>query len=345
MQGELIANNHLLNSADEKTKAAIYPFDINSYDHYVIGFSGGKDSLCMLLQMLELGIPKHKIELWHHKVDGDSPVPLWDWPCTTSYCDVVAKHFGIPIYYSYRAGGYDTELNRKEGIAQGDYVFETPNGVQTKAFNVARSSGKGRGKFPALSANLAVRWCSAFLKVEVGRTALRNQERFIGKRVLYMTGERAQESSARAKRPNIEIETTNTLKRTVHQYRPIHHYSEKDVWALIKKYKVCAHPAYHVGFGRVSCAPCIFMSNNQAATIRKVLPKQFEYIAKQEQKLNFTMKHNMTIEQFTNTGTPFKGSTQYHWVVAAQSEKFTYKLIQDNWELPSGAFGDSAGPQ
>ena len=40
--------------------------DINSYDHYIIAFSGGKDSLACLLHLLELGVDRSKVELWHH---------------------------------------------------------------------------------------------------------------------------------------------------------------------------------------------------------------------------------------------------------------------------------------
>ena len=44
----------------------------------------------------------------------------------------------------------------------------------------------------------SVRWCSAYLKIDVGAAALRGQARFEGKRTLFVTGERAEESAARA---------------------------------------------------------------------------------------------------------------------------------------------------
>ena len=37
----------------------------------IIAFSGGKDSVAMVLYTLfELKIPKERIELWHHDIDG-----------------------------------------------------------------------------------------------------------------------------------------------------------------------------------------------------------------------------------------------------------------------------------
>ncbi len=44
--------------------------DLASYDHVIVAFSGGKDSLACLLHLLDLGVPRERIGLWHHDVDG-----------------------------------------------------------------------------------------------------------------------------------------------------------------------------------------------------------------------------------------------------------------------------------
>ena len=36
------------------------------YDLIIILLSGGKDSIACFYKLLELGVPKEKIELWHH---------------------------------------------------------------------------------------------------------------------------------------------------------------------------------------------------------------------------------------------------------------------------------------
>lgn len=54
----------------------------SSYDVVIVAFSGGKDSLACLLHLLELGVPRSKIELWHHDVDGREGSTLMDWPCS-----------------------------------------------------------------------------------------------------------------------------------------------------------------------------------------------------------------------------------------------------------------------
>lgn len=60
------------------------PADVLAYDCYVVAFSGGKDSVALVLHLLELGVPAEKIELWHHLVDGREGSALVDWPCTTA---------------------------------------------------------------------------------------------------------------------------------------------------------------------------------------------------------------------------------------------------------------------
>jgi NH3-dependent NAD+ synthetase len=48
-------------------------FDPFAFEKVIIGFSGGKDSVACVLHCLELGIPKDRIELWHHEIDdGDT---------------------------------------------------------------------------------------------------------------------------------------------------------------------------------------------------------------------------------------------------------------------------------
>ena len=46
---------------------------LEEYDKIIVLFSGGKDSLACVLHLLELGVPREKIELWHHDIDGGEP--------------------------------------------------------------------------------------------------------------------------------------------------------------------------------------------------------------------------------------------------------------------------------
>lgn len=52
---------------------------LEEYDLIVVLLSGGKDSVACFYKLLELGVPKEKIELWHHDIDGGHPSRRMDW--------------------------------------------------------------------------------------------------------------------------------------------------------------------------------------------------------------------------------------------------------------------------
>ena len=221
--------------------------EINDYDHIIVAYSGGKDSQACFLHLLDIGVNLGKVELWHHDVDGREGSDLMDWDCTRSYCQEFAKAFGVPIYFSWKKGGFEGEMTREESLTQ-PTCFEVPGG---EVIEVGGVTGKKntRMMFPQVSANLSTRWCSSYLKISVCGSAISNQRRFNGKKVLLLTGERAEESSNRASYAKFEKHSTNGKNRTVHQYRPVHGYAEDKVWALLCKYRINVHPAYHLGMG------------------------------------------------------------------------------------------------
>lgn len=322
--------------------------DFKSYYKIIVMFSGGKDSLGSLLHLIESGAPLDKIELWHHDIDGREGSSLMDWPVTRDYCRKVAAAFGLPIYFSWRVGGFEREMLR-EGTATAPVAFETPrDGVQ-------QAGGKGpantRRKFPQVSADLSVRWCSAYLKIDVCASALRNQERFIGRRTLVVTGERAEESKARAKYETFEPHRADTRKgrpssrRHIDHWRPVHAWLETQVWETIQRHGVAPHPAYVVGWGRVSCAACIFGSPSQWASLRAIAPAQVAKIAGYEVAFGKTIQRKLTVIQSADKGTPYASMTP-EAVSAALAETFTAPVRGNpaDWRLPAGAYGESCGP-
>lgn len=199
--------------------------DLHSYDKYIVAFSGGKDSLASLLNLLKRGVDRSKIELWHHDIDGREGSTLMDWTCTRSYCEAFAKASNLPIYFSWREGGFEREMLRRDALTGGVY-FETPdNGTVYKPSQNRPDYYNTRLKFPQVSADLSVRWCSAYLKIDVLAAAIRNQERFNGLKTLVVTGERGEESSARAKYKEFEPHRADLRDgknpRHIDHYRPI----------------------------------------------------------------------------------------------------------------------------
>ena len=92
-------------------RAAMRGPDLQSYDRIVIAFSGGKDSVASLLTVLDAGVPAERIDVYHHDVDGNGP-SFMDWPSTTAYCRAVTRALGVPLYLSWKEGGFLREMLR-----------------------------------------------------------------------------------------------------------------------------------------------------------------------------------------------------------------------------------------
>ena len=312
--------------------------DLPSYDHIVVAFSGGKDSVACVLHLLETGIDPARLELWHHDVDGREGSRLMDWPVTRDYCRKFAAAFGLPIFFSWKEGGFEGEMLR-DGQPTGRTWFETPDGL----FSTGGRGPKGtRLKFPQVSADLKVRWCSAYLKIDVAAAALRNQLRFVGRRTLVVTGERAQESSNRARYKTFEPHRAHGKLRHVDQWRPVHAWDEASVWAIIERHRVHPHPAYYLGWGRLSCAACIFGSAAQWSALRAANPEQFERIAAYEERFGVTIQRKGSVRELAARASA--RTMDPSMLALARSEVFDRPLIVENWILPAGAYGETTGP-
>ena len=319
--------------------------DLSSYDRIVVFFSGGKDSVSCVLHLLDLGVPASRIELHHHLVDGAPGEPgLMDWPVTLAYCEAFALHIGASFQTSWREGGMRREMLRADERTSPVVFYK--NG---KRFQIGGTHGPlgTRRKFPQQSASLAVRWCSASLKIDVSVSYLRNEPGFRNARTLVVTGERAQESSARARYKTFEPHRADSRRgkagRHIDHWRAVHGWSEKKVWATIERFSLLAHPAYYLSYGRVSCLSCVFASKDQWATNRMIARAQFDAVAAYEAAFGVTIHRNLDVAAQADLGTPY-AAAQGYWVEVAMGTTFDLPMRVENWTLPAGAFGESCGP-
>lgn len=316
-------------------------YDLLSYDHYIVCFSGGKDSSATFLYLLDAGVSRSKIELWHQDIDGCEKA-FFDWPVTRNYCRRFAEAFGVPLYLQWKSGGFRRELLRSNARTAPS-CFELPGGKLGSCGGEMGSYGT-RMRFPQLSADLRTRWCSAYLKINVCTAAIINQERFRNSRTLVLSGERGEESPQRAKyaiwEPDrADLRSGRRAWRLVDRHRPIRDWTEKQVWDLLRKYRVQAHPCYYLGWPRCSCLFCIFGNACQFASAAKISKSALDEIIALERMFGYTLKRGISLPELLETGTPYAAMTDKLCALASQ-ENYDLPIIiprYKQWLLPAGA--------
>lgn len=299
----------------------------------LVAFSGGKDSIAMVLRLLEMGISKSRIHLHHHDVDGHGE-KLFDWACTESYCKSFAQAMGLKLFFSYRKGGIARAIYRRDEPNQ-DVYFQTE---MDGPFHCAPASQKHLNtqlKFPAVSNDMNVRWCSGKVKIDVLRTAIANNPMYQDK-ILIVTGERREESESRSKYDEYELHKTSGHKRKAFGWRMIIDMTLEEVWSLIERWKIQCHPAYELNWNRCSCQLCIFSSANIWAATNLISPEKVDRIDEIEKDINFTMYSKLSIRQKVAAGVVPTNLDPY-WIAQATGE-FTAPIFVDNWIIPLGAF-------
>ena len=347
---------------------------LEMYDLVIVLISGGKDSIACYYKLLELGVPKSKIEFWHHDIDGGHPSRTMDWRCTANYIRSFAEAEQIPLRVSWRKNGFFGELYRIGASELIEYVdpetgeiYQCPPSKKymecqkLKAAAISEMENKlaefgYRMKFPMKSGDLSRRWCSAYLKIMVADTVLRNMNSVAANltktrmdiKLLIVSGERRGESVGRSKYNEIEIHRTNAVSkhhRTVHQWRPVIDYSEKDIWEVLKRHKVNPHPCYRAGWNRCSCAMCIFSTPQLFAGIRELYPKEYALLCQDEKVLGFTLDNHCDLETYIGSA----DSCVYHGDKEAIQSLLTGEFpvesvyVKDKWKYPVGAFHGAAG--
>ena len=117
------------------------------------------------------------------------------------------------------------------------------------------------------------------------------------------------------------------------------------VWSIMREFNIMPHPAYHLGWSRVSCLACIFGLADQWASVRLIAPALFKRIAEHEREFGKTIHKGKSVVDLADRGTPYPECNNPELVALAMGRDYPAHLaLTDNWTLPSGAFKHCGGP-
>lgn len=186
---------------------------------------------------LERHVPAHQLVIFH------AILPDADWPDAADH--IRTQHPHLPL-------------------------------VTTRAKQTLLELVDRRGKWPSMRQ----RYCTSDLKrspiATTLRAFMRDNPQF-NNLLINALGLRAQESSSRAKKP--EVQTDQILSkagRTALTWHPIHLWSEDQVFEAIRSAGQKPHHAYQRGYRRLSCPFCIYASPSDLARAARDHPELFE---------------------------------------------------------------------
>lgn len=240
---------------------------LHSYDKIIINSSAGKDSLAMLHYLVtvaeEQNYPRKNMIVVH------ADLGKAEWKGTKELAEKQASLYGLEFRVVSRSQDLLDQIRQ-------------------------------RGMWPSST----TRYCTSDHKrdqISKVLTTIKKEWNGTGAiKILNCMGLRAQESSARAKKLEFEINTRATGKgktKIVYNWLPILDWSEAKVWKTIKDNNLPYHPAYDYGMTRLSCVFCVFAPKSALIIAGKHNPELLEEYCQIEKDINHDFKNGFKIAQ------------------------------------------------
>ena len=241
---------------------------IPKFDTYIIGVSGGKDSTALWCWACE-NLPLDQVHIVHNPTGAA-------WPGNDEYLAMLEHRLDMKIE---RVQSGDRPLPpRRDGKPREAYQ-SAPT-----LFDMVRL----RGFWPSMH----VRYCTGHLK----QYPIRLYAHMLDNPVI-VTGERAQESAARAHLPMIDYNDSGFNRNKEYKrpiWRPILNWSSADVLAMLKRHGLLTNPTYRFA-PRVGCWCCPLGSNHQALNFCRQYPQEARRWVELEREINHRWKDRKSL--------------------------------------------------
>lgn len=225
---------------------------------FVANHSGGKDSQAMLIELLKI-IPSHQLVVIHASL-GEV-----EWEGALEHAQQQAENAGLPFIVGKAVKTFFEMVEHRFAVRPGPNSPCWPSAAN--------------------------RQCTSDLK----RGPIEREVRRLSKihsmtHIVSCMGLRAQESSCRAKRPTVSFNARGSVAgRVWHEWLPIHHYTEDQVFRTIRGAGQEPHWAYAAGNRRLSCVFCIMGHPRDIANGAKHRPELYAKYVEIEQRTGYTM--------------------------------------------------------
>jgi 3'-phosphoadenosine 5'-phosphosulfate sulfotransferase (PAPS reductase)/FAD synthetase len=213
----------------------------------VVALSNGKDSRVVLHDALDRYPRRRIVALYNHLGNEHEG--------SEAEAAALCRALEVPLLFTWK--------ERRDGRLVSRYGPEVPAAAANLDLVVELAAARGQW------ADRANPLCTSTGKRETSDVVLRAGclempgaiPASDARRILFLSGERAEESAARARRPAWSVRegaTSPAKGRLVLWHRPVHDWPEQQVWDFLARHDSPAMPAsYAQGFSRHSCWMCI----------------------------------------------------------------------------------------